>query len=405
VAAFMKFPSDPFDSKARQFSRREWLKTLLLSLGCAVSCIGLDSCRETNQPDGTISLIGGKQLETLEFIGEGDASMNTPVGAELDGRLFTDLRIATPEAQKIATENFYVRTRASRLLDLSKPWSIQLGLGPNSSHLSLTEIEKHSIPMGLNLMECAGNSRSAHFGMLSVADWAGMPLAELLDRTPDTNRMTSVLVSGFDSYQEPSDTSVAGAGWIFPAAVLRMSNAFLATTMNGEPLTRDHGAPVRLIVPGWYGCTCIKWINEIRLVDESTEATSQMQEYAQRTLQTGIPKLARDYQPATVDAAAMPVRIERWIVNNKIRYRIVGIYWGGQQPIRGLRIQFESWERYTTVSDIREKNGNTWGFWTFVWIPKKRGIYTIRMQVFDPTVRTRRLDAGYYSRTVNITDI
>ena len=40
--------------------------------------------------------------------------------------------------------------------------------------------------------------------------------------------------------------------------------------MNGAPLPRDHGLPVRLLMPGWYGCTCIKWVDEIRFVDETS---------------------------------------------------------------------------------------------------------------------------------------
>ena len=65
--------------------------------------------------------------------------------------------------------------------------------------------------------------------------------------------------------------------------------------MNGKPLTKDHGAPIRLIVPGWYGCACIKWVNEITLVDDGAEATSQMQEFAGSTQEVGVPKLVRDY--------------------------------------------------------------------------------------------------------------
>ena len=47
--------------------------------------------------------------------------------------------------------------------------------------------------------------------------------------------------------------------------------------MNGAPLTRDHGFPVRLIVPGWYGCSCIKWVDRIELVADEAPATTQMQ--------------------------------------------------------------------------------------------------------------------------------
>jgi DMSO/TMAO reductase YedYZ molybdopterin-dependent catalytic subunit len=71
----------------------------------------------------------------------------------------------------------------------------------------------------------------------------------------------------------------------------------LATEMNDLSLTRDHGVPIRLLVPGWYGCACIKWVNNVSLVDETTEATSQMQEYAARTFQDGVPRLAKEISP------------------------------------------------------------------------------------------------------------
>src|SRR5207302_3983578 len=102
----------------------------------------------------------------------------------------------------------------------------------------------------------------------------------------------------------------------------------------GLDLVRDRGAQVRLVVPGWYGCTCIKWVNEISFVGENAEATSQMREYAARTEQKGVPELAKDFQPAAIEQAAMPVRIEKWSVAGKIQYRVVGIAWGGTQPVR-----------------------------------------------------------------------
>src|SRR5438034_9585635 len=79
--------------------------------------------------------------------------------------------------------------------------------------------------------------------------------------------------------------SIPGASWAFSPEQLEKAGAFLATELNGQPLPKDHGAPVRLVVPGWYGCTSIKWVNEITLVREEVEATSQMLEYAARTLQ------------------------------------------------------------------------------------------------------------------------
>jgi hypothetical protein len=212
-----------------------------------------------------------------------------------------------------------------------------------------------------------------------------------------------ILVSGFDEYSsKPVTPSVPGASWIFSRAEIESSRAFLGTRMNGEPLTPDHGAPVRLIVPGWYGCACIKWVNEIGPVSDLAEPTSQMQEYATRTHQRGMPERASDYQPASIDPAAMPIRVEQWLVNGRIQFKVIGIVWGGSQLAQNLQIRFRPDEPYLPVSRIHPAANNPWGLWTHVWTPRQPGIYRIRLRLADPSIRTRRLDAGFYVRQVQI---
>jgi Oxidoreductase molybdopterin binding domain len=254
-------------------------------------------------------------------------------------------------------------------------------------------------------MECSGNSRLGHFGLLSAADWAGMPISNLSQRLQFIGAAKYVLVSGFDTYATKSETSIAGASWIFPWDALRSSGAFLATKMGGQPLTRDHGAPVRLVVPGWYGCASIKWVNEITTVDDAAEATSQMQEYASRTHQQGVPKLARDYAMATVDPAAVAVRVEKWLVNSQVKYRVVGILWGGSQPVKSLQIRFNSDEDWIPVQTIHRATVDSWSFWTHAWAPRKPGTYVIQLRVPDSPVPTWRLDLAYYVRAVEISEV
>ncbi len=186
---------------------------------------------------------------------------------------------------------------------------------------------------------------------------------------------------------------------------LKFSHAFLATKMNGQPLSMDHGAPVRLVVPGWYGCTCIKWVNEISLLAEDAAATSQMQEYASRTMQPGVPLLAKDFQPAMIDAAAVPIRVEKWLVGGRVQFRVAGVQWGGTQPVRELEIQFNPEENYVPVTDLRFGAAGSWNFWSQVWTPNKPGQYMIRLRVKGPQIVTRRLDSGGYVRSVVITEI
>jgi len=353
-------------------------------------------------------LQGGQRQADVPFIREPTFEMETPQGTGLDGRLYTDLSALSPEQAVVPTAEFYIRTRASELLDTNKPWSIPLAASTHTARqdaLAISDLRRQSRPMGLHLMECSGNGRATKFGLLSVADWAGVPIADILVRMKLTPT-SRILVSGFDHYPQTSTNSVEGASWIFTTDQLRSSKAFLALEMNGEPLARDHGAPVRLVVPGWYGCTCIKWANEISAIADRAPATSQMLEFATRTHQDGVPKLARDFRPALIQQAAMPIRIEKWLVDGNIKYRVVGILWGGTQPVQVLHIRFNPEEDYVPVDQLSPASANDpWSFWSHVWTPKTPGTYSIRLKVKEPAIRSIRLDAGFYVRSVEITEV
>lgn len=332
--------------------------------------------------------------------------MGEPIGTELDGRLFTDLSVLTPEDSITPTDKFFIRTRASGLLDTSTPWTIHVGgLVEEPIAISVKTLATKARPMGVHLMECSGNTRSAHFGMMSIAAWEGAPIQEIRSMAKPQRRGVRVLVSGFDRYQEESMTSEPGASWIFSTDQLVSSRAFLATRMNGEPLRSDHGAPVRLVVPGWYGCVCVKWVNQIDFVPDDAAATSQMQEYAGRTMQTGVPSLARDYQPAMVDIAAMPTRIEKRIAGGKIRYMVTGIQWGHSAPSAGMELRFDPGETSVPVEIIPPSHGEKWCFWSYQWSPPSTGRFAIRLRLNAGKLAARRLNSGYYDRTVDIAEI
>ncbi len=349
---------------------------------------------------------GGQQLSLVDFLREGQAPTQTVLADELDGRMYTDLASLSLQDVATATEKFYIRTRVSKLLPDIKSWRVRVeGFSEKPRTLTLEYLRRAAKPLGLHLMECAGNVPLAHFGLISVASWMGVPVAEILGN-PDAKRQRSrVLITGFDQYAAKSVTSVPGASWIFSLEELQRAKAFLATEMNESPLTTDHGAPVRLVVPGWYGCTCIKWVTRIALASETAEATSQMQEYAGRTHQHGMSSLARDFQPATIDPAALPIRVEKWLVEGKLKYRVVGIAWGGTAPVKNLMIRFNPEEDYVPVESFAQTKNDPWTFWTHTWSPKEPGTYSIRLAITDPGIRTKRLDSGYYVRTVQIVEV
>ncbi len=228
--------------------RREFLRVSLLGSGALL--LGFDKlsgfARAQNERDN--SFRGGKQLGILEFTGESRAPLDTIIGAGLDARLYSDLSTLNPEQLVTPIEKFYTRTCASELLDGGKPWTIKVGgLVQEPVNLTLGDLEKSAKPLGMHLMECSGNARATRFGLLSVGDWTGVPISDLL-ATRMKPRTERVMVSGFDQYPMKSATSIPGADWVFTIEQLKASKAFLATEMNRQRLSKDHGAPVRLIM-------------------------------------------------------------------------------------------------------------------------------------------------------------
>lgn len=386
-------------------TRRQILGGLLGSSGAwLLGCSDDAAPAAVEDPSCADLFARGALLGVLSFASEATGPLEMPTSAGLDGRLYTDLEKVPLLRTTVDNARFYIRTRYPDRLVAPASWLVRFGgLIEAPSAPELGSLLARARPLGVHLMECSGNGDFARFGMLSAAEWGGLPLTELLrDRVKALPGGTRVRVSGFDDHSLPSARSTAGASWVFTFAELAETGAFLATTMNGAPLPPDHGAPVRLVVPGWYGCTCIKWVDAIDVVGEDEPATSQMVEFAGRTMQEGTPVLARDYRPAAIDQAAMPVRVERWSVDGAVVHRIVGLMWGGARPTDTLAIRIgEAPPERVAVCPAQTTNA-TWTWWSHRWRPPGPGTFAMRMLIEDRTIRTRRLDAGFYARSIAV---
>lgn len=342
------------------------------------------------------------------FDGRPTPPLHVLLGAGLDARQFTDLSALDAGRLVTPTEQFYIRTAHPPDLPAAATWRVALGAtGAAERTIDLRTLASEARDVGVRLMECAGNADPANFGLLSAAQWNGAPMAAVLDRLPPAPAGARVRVTGVDDEQRPSVTSNPGASWIFTRAELEQTGAFLAIGMNGQPLTADHGAPVRLVVPNYYGCSCIKWVSRVEWVSDDEPATLQMMEFSSRTHQRGVLRLARDYEPPAIDVTAAPVRVEQWAVMRDGRehlvYRVVGIRWGGRERQVPLTIRFRSREPFVAVRDNPPSdNPATWSLWSHEWTPDTPGRYQIALRVAEPSIRTRRLELYYYTRDVEI---
>lgn len=345
----------------------------------------------------------GTLLGVVPFVDQADAVVGVVEGAGLDGRLALDL--GTLDVGTLITPNaeFFIRTALPDGLDPAQPWSITIGgLVETEIELSLAALAAMPQVSRVVLLECSGNGSSRAFGLISAAEWSGVLLSTILEQVAALPEATAVLIAGFDEHSQPSTHSTPGCSWVFRFDELVAAGAMLATHMNGAPLPPDHGAPVRLIIPGWYGCCNPKWVDTITLVDDSEPATSQMIEFATRTHQTAAHELAVDYAPGIMQQAAMPVRIEQWMQGGELVYEIIGIMWGGSQITDALAIRFNDGEPIPVELCDPPTTNDTWTLWSYIWRPTEIGEFEITMVIEDPTIPTVRLDSGFYARQVVI---
>lgn len=140
-------------------------------------------------------------------------------------------------------------------------------------------------------MECAGNDRLGMrpipagepwaSGAVATATWGGVRLADVLALAQPLEHACEVIVTGADRgprEDAPTPEPVSFARGL-PLDVAMHPDTLLALTMNGDPLPVAHGAPVRLIVPGWYGMANVKWVVGLSLSRERFAGYFQQQRY------------------------------------------------------------------------------------------------------------------------------
>src|ERR1044071_4988300 len=148
-------------------------------------------------------------------------------GVGLDARLVTDLSILEPNKLITPNELAYIRTEMpAGAREHQGPWTIETsGYVAAPKTLKLDDLTSLSKKMGPHLFECSGNANPSNFGLMSVAEWEGIPLTEVVARLKPAKDATGVLVSGFDHIGQNSQRSIVGASWVYPLSSLNKLGA------------------------------------------------------------------------------------------------------------------------------------------------------------------------------------
>jgi sulfite oxidase len=181
-------------------------------------------------------------------------------------------------------DSFYSRNHGP-IPDLDmQTWQLSVdGLVETPLVLSLAQLRQRFSEHTLTAtMQCAGNQRAGFFevrdipgeapwgpGATSTAEWTGVRLADVLTAAGIQSAAAHVAFTAPDVSQLPSPPQTYGAS--IPARKAMAAETLLAWAMNGQPLTPVHGAPLRVVVPGWIGARSVKWVQRITAQREPSD--------------------------------------------------------------------------------------------------------------------------------------
>ncbi|MHA0036250.1 sulfite oxidase [Deinococcus sp. PESE-13] len=259
--------------------------------------------------------------------------------------------------------------------------------GQVASPLSLSLAELRALPATTRTLtlECAGNGRvyltpkasgvQWEVGAVGTAQWTGVPLRTLLERAGVADNAREVVLVGADEGQ--MDDPVKSPGHIYYSRSLPLSkaldNVLLAYEMNGEALTPAHGAPLRAIVPGWYGMAAVKWLTEIRVIDHAYQGYFQTVDYARWERQDGLP-------PVRVPLSEMRVKSQiltpapHACVQAGEELELCGAAWtGGDRTVQRVEVSTDGGQSWQDAEWQQDAAPGVWRHWHLSWTPQQPG--------------------------------
>jgi DMSO/TMAO reductase YedYZ molybdopterin-dependent catalytic subunit len=260
-------------------------------------------------------------------------------------------------------------------------------------------------------LECSGNTGLPFLiGAVGNARWAGTPLAPLLERAGILEAAIEVIFWGADSGPvtirdnsgiiAPGRTGTGvpdGAGALDLTITEQFARSMsiedalnrdnlLCYDMNGAPLPPEHGFPLRLIAPGWYGVANVKWLNRIEVVDQRYAGRFMARDYVT------IREETRDRRTVWTFSTVRHSRLKSApakVTRRRGRYAILGAAWGA--PIAEVEVRIDDGPWMTAelhgppprTSGSRARGGFAWRFWTLKWGRPAPGEHTITSRAFD----------------------
>ena len=271
-------------------------------------------------------------------------------------------------------------------------WRLEVGgMVSKPLRLTLDELKKRPAVTMAVTMECAGNGRALMsprpisqpwlLEAVGTAEWTGTPLRGLLEEAGVAEEAAEILFTGVD--RGIQDDEVHNFQRSLTVGDATRDEVLLAYQMNGQPLEPQHGFPLRLMVPDWYGMASVKWLERIEAIGTPFEGYQQAQTYR-------YSQAADDLGEPVTLVKVRALMIPPGIPDFRSRIRLVeagpvllsGRAWAGRSRVSRVEVSVDDGATWSEAQLGKELSPYAWQAWSFDW-QASPGTYTLSVRATD----------------------
>jgi DMSO/TMAO reductase YedYZ molybdopterin-dependent catalytic subunit len=267
-------------------------------------------------------------------------------------------------------------------------------------------------------LECAGNGRSFldppaegvqwQLGAVGTAEWTGVRLSDVLRSARLRPDAVELVLEGADRGNPQREPAPPGEiAYARSVPVNDAEQVLLAWAMNGEPLAREHGFPLRAIVSGHYAMASVKWLTRIRAATEPYQGYFQTADYAWWD-ESAQPPVRRPLR-AMQRKASIAWPPNGAVVEAGTTVTIAGAAWSGGPEIVAVDVSTDGGASWAAAELLDPAEHGVWRRWRFAWRVGRAGEHTLLARARDaegktqPSDRDPRWDTYVIHHTVPVT--
>jgi len=296
----------------------------------------------------------------------------------------------------------------------AEDWSLSFEGFDRPMRLSLDDLRSRPRVSAPVTLECAGNGRAMFderpvsqpwlLEAVGNAEWAGTPLAPLLHEAGVPESTVDVSFRGLDQGIEIDEEQAPYERGLPIDEALR-DDVIVAFEMNGRPLPPQHGAPARLVVPGWYGMAHVKWLDRIAALAEPFDGYQNTVSYRMRTDpdEAGEP-LGRIRVRSLMAPPGVPTFPERERMVAAGPLTMQGRAWSGSAPIERVEFSADGATTWTDAVVDPAPAPHAWHRWAVDWVAEP-GVHELACRATDAAGATQPMEpepnlGGYANNAV-----